>query len=164
MAARDGFSNFKFFQALAPTEAGIEALTNGADVDTRGYDTVVLIANVGKASGINSTSHWCIKMQHADASAGGASNWADCTSADLILLASMDTASTTSGCWASIYSADLALSTTYIVGYRGTKRYVRCVVYSEGSLHTGTTLPSTIFLGVTAVLGLPANWPVNTGS
>jgi len=44
------------------------------------------------------------------------------------------------------------------VGYRGTKRFVRVVI--TGATWTGH---GSECIGALAVLGYPANWPVNNG-
>ncbi len=156
---RDDYSNFKFFQCLQPAELVAADLT-GETIDTQGYESLTVIVNVGNISDITSTSYIGFVLQHTDASALGAgpSDFAVCASADLIGLAS--TQAVTSGIWRTIgaeatggISAGLG-SQTYQIGYRGTKRYVRLYVDANNTLDSAQ-------VGGIAILGYPANWPVN---
>ena len=98
-----------------------------------------------------------------DASALGAgpSDYANVSATDLIGLPD-GTTSLTSGVWKTIgaeASGTLSAlgSRTFAIGYRGTKRYVRLyvdMISTPGSLSDG--------IGAIAVMGCPANWPVNS--
>ena len=150
MSLRDHYSGFKFFQAIEPQST--DTAITGVDIDTQGYETLTLIANVGNVSGTTSASHWVFLLAHASAStAGGAGTYSYCASIDMIRTVST---AVTNGNWASTWSADGG-SQTYMVGYRGSRRYVRVIMSNYG------TTPSLIVFGVVALLGDPANWPVN---
>jgi hypothetical protein len=158
MSIRDGFSNFKFFQAFAPVELSDDDIT-GVDVDTQGYETCTFLVNVGRLSTITSVSYVYFRMQHADAStAGGAGTYAYVSADDVI---GMSVTSLTSGIWKKIVTATAtalsqAGSTIYPIGYRGTKRYVRIVIDCFS-----TPGDASDPIGGVAILGLPADWPVN---
>lgn len=156
---RDGYSNFKFFACIAPQELVAADLT-GITVDTQGYESLVFVVNVGNISDITSTSYIGFVLEHTDASALGAgpSGFAVCASADFIGLDS--TQAVTSGIWRTIgaeatagISAGLG-SQTYQIGYRGYKRYVRILIDANDTLDSAQ-------VGAIAILGYPANWPVN---
>ena len=156
---RDDYSNFSFFQCLEPQELVAADLT-GETIDTQDYESLTIIVNVGRISDINSTSYIGFVLQHTDASALGAgpSDFAVVASADLIGLAS--TQAVTSGIWRTIgaeATGDISAligSQTFQIGYRGYKRYVRLYVDANN------TLDSAEVSGI-AMLGYPANWPVN---
>ena len=158
---RDGYSNFKFFQALEPQELIATNLT-GVDVDTQGYESLAMVVNVGNLSIITSVSYIQLVLQHTDASALGLgpSDYALVSATDLIGLPSTVTA-LTSGVWKTIgaeASGTLSAlgSQTFAIGYRGTKRYVRIYVDAVDTVNAVSDA-----VGAMAVLGLPANWPVN---
>lgn len=158
---RDGYSNFKFFQALEPQELIATDLT-GVDVDTQGYESLAMVVNVGNLSIITSVSYIQLVLQHTDASALGLgpSDYALVSATDLIGLPSTVTA-LTSGVWKTIgaeASGTLSAlgSQTFAIGYRGTKRYVRIYVDAVDTVNAVSDA-----VGAMAVLGLPANWPVN---
>jgi hypothetical protein len=146
---RDGFSNFQFDDALQPNVH--DATINGQDIDLQGFNMATLIYNVGEVSLPSDASYYAIRMQHTDASALGAgpSTYANVASIDIITSVS---GAITSGI-INTFSASTAGSQAYKVGYKGGKRYIRAVLEKVGT-------PSVIHVGVVAVLGEPANWPV----
>ena len=152
-AIRDCYSNFKFFQAVPPQI--VDANVTGVTVDTQGYDAVAFVAALGALSSITSASYWAMRLQHTDASALGlgASDFADCSALDM--LGSSITG--TSGIWLSIYSDTGFESAVFAVGYRGTKRYVRCMIEEKGNL-------STAAMSVDAHLCCASDWPVNANN
>lgn len=124
LGMRDGYSDFAVFQAVLPT-AALDATTNGADRDTRGYKQWTCVVNVGRLSLISDASHWQLRLQHTDASALGLgpSTYADCGSLDMV----GPSGAITSGVFKSLYLSTMG-STAYVVGYRGDKRYFRVVI------------------------------------
>ena len=156
---RDDYSNFKYFQCIMPQELVATDLT-GAAIDTQGFESLTIVVNVGNISDITSTSYIGFILEHTDASALGAgpSGYAVCASADFIGLVS--TQAVTSGIWRTIgaeatggISAGLG-SQTFQIGYRGNKRYVRLIIDANDTLDSAQ-------VGAIAILGYPANWPVN---
>jgi len=159
---RDGYSNFKFFQALVPQEIVAADLT-GVAVDGQGFESLTMVVNVGRLSIISDVSYIKLILQHTDASALGAgpSDYALVSATDLIGLPDGTTA-LTSGVWKTIGATNVGVvastlgSMTFAIGYRGTKRYVRLYVDC-----VGTVALASDAVGAIAVLGYPANWPVN---
>lgn len=162
MALRDNYSNFKYFQAISPRvkdDANGGTIT-GVTVDTRGYEAVTFVVNVGDIeNALASASCLQFMLEHASNSSGnlGASDFAKVASGSEILHSVVSVSTTlTSGVWQSdINASDAAGSNVYIVGYRGNKRYVR--LFISGIADSGCS----VNIGAIAVLGYPANWPVN---
>lgn len=158
MALRDGYSNFKFYQALPPDDYFSTGETSGPDVNTQGYETVTFLLNAGQVS-VSTGSYWVIRMQHASASISvGAGTYSDVSEQHVIGSGISLYTTITSGKVFSICisagSVALWESQTFAVGYRGKRQYVRLVIESQ------QPAGSTCF-GAIAVLGLPANWAVN---
>jgi len=187
---RDGFSNFKFFEALAPQSYSTGSVT-GATVDKQGYETLAFVVHAGEISGIASTAAaagpasaaW-IRMQHGTSNAAGTVVWANCeesmiqvdlrlsgattntagfTSASMGILnvsnAGSGLAAGTFFCLGGV-SADKQSyweSKAYVAGYVGQERWVRLVM----SVSDGGDM-SALGVAAIAILGLEADWPVNT--
>jgi len=162
MAVRDTYSNFKYYQAIAPVnrDANGDAL-NGVDIDTRGYEGVTLVVTTGVVESMTTStaSYYCFMLQHTNASAlgNGPSDYAYVANCKHIIHSVHSTGATdlTSGIWEPTVNGDDHGSMAYTIGYIGPKRYVRVVL-------SGTEDAASINIGAIAVLGYPANWPVNT--
>lgn len=185
---RDGFSNFKFFEALAPQSYSTGSVT-GATVDKQGYETLAFVVHAGEISGVASaaqsvTSCAWIRMQHGTSNAAGTVVWANCEASmiqvDLRLSgATSNTAGLTSTsmgilnvsnagsgldagtffCLGGVSADNQSFweSKAYVAGYVGQERWVRLVmsVSANGEM-------SALGVAAIAVLGLEADWPVNT--
>lgn len=158
---RDHRSNFGFFQALMPQELIATDLT-GLTIDTQGYESLTFMVNIGNLSIITSTSYIGLILQHTDASALGAgpSDFALVSATDLIGLDSTET-SLTSGIWKTIGAEASGVlsalgSRVFTIGYRGYKRYAQLYVDANDTVNNVSDAISSI-----AMLGYPANWPVN---
>lgn len=86
---RDGFSNFRFFEAIAPQSYSGAALT-GATVDKRGYETLTFIVHMGEISGIASAlvsvySCGWVRMQHGTSNAAGTVVWSNCSAEQILV-------------------------------------------------------------------------------
>ncbi len=189
---RDGFSNFKFFEALAPQSYSTGSVT-GATVDKQGYETLTFIVHAGEISGEASaqnsvTSCGFMRMQHGTSNDAGTVTWSNVSATDIIVDLRLSTivtgnASNTSG----LASASMGVlnasnagsgldngtffclggvsadndswweSRAYAAGYIGDHRWVRIVmsVSAAGDM-------SAVGVAAIAVLGLEADWPVNT--
>jgi hypothetical protein len=155
---RDGYSNFKFFQALEPQDyaAGGAAL-DGVSVDIRGYDTATIVVNVGDNTGggaFSDTERFQLKLEHYNSAAGA---WSECYPSQMIhSVVGMAGAYSTlnSGIFQSITSA--TQSQAFAVGYKGPHRTIRVAISEVGGD------ASTMSFGAIAVLGLPGDWPVST--
>jgi hypothetical protein len=91
---RDGYSNFRFFEALAPQSFSGTAVT-GATVDRRGlnagenYETVTFIVHAGEISGVASAAQsvqscgW-MRMQHGTSNAAGTVVWSNCSAEHIL--------------------------------------------------------------------------------
>lgn len=151
---RDGYSNFKFLQALAPQDCAAGAKTTGTAIDTRGYDTVTFVINVGDYTGggaFSDNEWWQLMLEHYNSAAGA---WSECYPSQMIhsvigmagAYSGLD-----SGIFMSVTSANVGYC--YAVGYKGPHRSVRIALSEE-------TAPSTMSFAAIAILGLPGDWPV----
>jgi len=186
---RDGFSSFKFFEVIAPQSFTGDAALTGATVDKQGYETLTFIYGAGEISGEASAQQsgdscgW-LRMQHGTSNAAGTVVWANCDAGDILtdLRREGDTITTegmTSASYAglavsnagsgidngtffaiggmSIENQSVWESKTFAAGYIGINRWVRVVasVSDAGDM-------SCVAIHVNAILGLEADWPVNT--
>lgn len=159
---RDLYSEFKFFQALVPQDVVAGAATNGLTVDTRGYEGVTFVVNLGALTGgggFSADNRWQLKLEHGLASDAGVSVWSEVYPSQMLhSVIGMAGAYSTlnSGIFQSIASTtDISAGTgkTFVVGYKGPRRYVRIALSEVGA-------PSTISAAAIALLGYAADWPV----
>jgi hypothetical protein len=91
---RDGYSDFRFFEAIAPQSFSGTAIT-GATVDRRGYnagenyETVTFVVHAGEISGIASAlvsvqSCGWVRMQHGTSNAAGTVVWSNCSAEHIL--------------------------------------------------------------------------------
>ena len=152
---RDGYSNFKFFQALAPFITTDPPAHAGVTVDIKGFDTATIIVNVGdlaSAGAMAADDFFQLKLEHYNSDAGA---WSEVYPSQMIhsVIGMAGPYSTlNSGIFQSIASSTDG-STTYYVGYKGPHRDIRVYVSGENT-------PSTMYIGAIAKLGLPGDWPV----
>ncbi len=168
MALRDGYSGFGYFDALTPIHNWANADATGPTIDTVGYETVTFALCTGDVS-VSLNFGYRLRMQHASASAAGNDGvWSFVSNGDILgsefsLYTAFGLNSGTVFSMAAVIdhlsSPDFE-SAVFMVGYRGKRRYVR-MVHSALAGWSGAGANSCTF-GVTAILGLPANWPVNT--
>lgn len=129
MAKREMVYDVKAVNVIHP--ALVKADATGVAVDTQGFDSVTLIASVGKMDAASaSTDKIDIQVKESDDKV----TWADVDSEDLL------------GEAIALDNADKE-EAAYKLGYRGNKRYVNVVAKVTGTLATGTQL------GVIAMLG-----------
>jgi len=194
---RDGYSNFRFFEAIAPQAYSGAAALTGATVDKQGYETLTFVIQTGEGSAeasaqVSVNSCGWVRMQHGTSNAAGTVVWSNCSAEQILVdirlhdgdtvLGSAD-GSTTNG-WGSASFGILCVSNAgsglaagtvfclggvsadhqsyweskaYPVGYIGDHRWVRLVVSVSNAGDT-----STVALTALAILGLEANWPINT--
>ena len=92
---RDGYSNFRFFEALAPQSYSVGSVT-GATVDRRGfnagenYETVAFVVCAGEISGVASAlvsvdSCGWVRMQHGTSNAAGTVVWSNCSAEHILV-------------------------------------------------------------------------------
>lgn len=199
---RDGYSNFRFFEAIAPQSFSGTAIT-GATVDRRGlnggqnYETVTFTVHAGEISGIASAlvsvqSCGWVRMQHGTSNAAGTVVWSNCSAEQILTdirrhgddtVLGSATGSTTEGLGSNSYgllcvsnagsgldngtffclggvSADNQSwweSKVIAAGYIGDHRWVRLVVSASAAGET-----SAVGIAAQAMLGKPADWPVNS--
>jgi hypothetical protein len=152
---RDGYSNFKFFQCFEPQDLIEGARRTGVAIDIKGYETATILVNIGDntGGGAFTAQWWQALLEHYNSTAGA---WSECYPSQMIGC-SVGEAGTFSvlysGMWFSFGSADQ--SAVIAVGYKGPHRTIR-VAFSD------VNAASTMSIGAVAVLGLPANWPINT--
>ncbi len=128
MAMRDLARNLAVRESIRPAVHSAATVT-GETVDTRGFESAMVAITVGA---IASSGNVTPKLQH---SANG-TDWDDVGAADLL----------------GAFPAALVANTTYKVGYRGGRRYVRVF----GTLNSGTSVAYSAMV----ILGDAAQRPV----
>lgn len=126
---RDLYSNIGAVLALTP--AVKTAAGEGPAIDTKGFGSVAFLVNTGAIAG---AGDFGVKLQESDTTTSG--DFAD-AAADVV-----DTNA----------PATLAATSSYKLGYRGFKRYVRLALTMAG----GTSIAA----GAVAVLGQAQSRPV----
>jgi len=145
MTSRDNYSGQRVTQLLDPV--AVTADVNSASVDTRGFDSLLLVVAVGESGDTLDASN-DINLEVEDSPDDSA--WTDCVDADL--MAAVTGANT--GTFAHIDAATED-DAVYFTGYRGTQRYVRVVVNVTGTHTNGTPI------GIVAIQGHAHVRPVN---
>jgi hypothetical protein len=120
MVTRDLVSNVAVRESVRPAA---NTNTTGETVDLRGFRSAAALITVGA---ISASGNITPRLEH---SVDGSTNWETVAAADLI----------------GAFPAALVANTTYKVGYRGPRRYVRLA----GTLNSGTnvTWAGVIVLG-----------------
>lgn len=167
MNIRETFSYFNMTQQLKAVGPGNTATQIGADVDRQGYDSLTFHIHVQQLSAVTSgagggnsqTSCWFIRVQHQDGSAAGidaSTAYADVGSIDVIRpwSGAMVSGATAAGIALWIINSTMS-ETVQRIGYRGNKRFVRCLL-SFVNMTTGASNVIT----ATSMLGHAENWPV----
>lgn len=153
----DGYSGFRFFQALAPQDIIAGGATTGATVDTQGYDTATIVVNVGAPTGgaLSADNRFQLMLEHYNSA--GVSAWSECYPSQMIhsvVGQAGPYSALNSGIFESIASITSYANQTYAVGYKGPHRFIRLRISEVGA-------PSTHSMGAIAILGKEANWPIN---
>lgn len=144
---RDIFSELKVTQLLTPAVRTADA--NSSSVDTRDHDSLMLQAQVGNSGDTLSGS---VKLELELEESDDNSVFTDVADADMI---GGITGATNPGTFALI-DAPAEDTRDFIVGYRGSKRYVRVVANFTGTHTNG------IPIGASAIQGHSHRSPVNT--
>jgi len=173
---RDDYSNFKFFEMMGcgiynDGLTGAAGSLSGTAMDTRGYETVTFICNIGSALNVNPLSNQHITLMHA--SVDDSVSYVFVSSSDLFgsditfnseyrvsfggsmrlgLTGASGVIFDTSVATASIADAN----STWCFGYKGRERYVKFMMDSVGGQGTGSMV-----LCIMGMMGRAANWPVN---
>lgn len=177
---RDGYSNFRFFTVLEPDDKRDALSYTGVTVDKQGYETVTFLIHVGhftNSAWISTTSAYHIRMQHAISNAAGVLVWSNCVASQMLFDITMSgiiskamnhgidyLTSTGSGpnegvfCHFGVSNNMISVleSMVFAGGYIGTRRWTRVVMS-----HSTVGKWFGVYLGIIAVLGLEANWPIN---
>lgn len=134
---RETVTSKKVVQLLAP--AAVTATGTSAYIDLQGFDAVDIIVPHGATTADAGSHNLLLELQEKDSAPQTAAGYTDVAAADLV------------GEFALLENAVAA--GVQVVGYRGTKRYLR-VLMTETGTH------STV-LGVLAVLTLADRDPAN---
>lgn len=138
---RDAHNNISVVQALETIVVNNDTEGTGAVIDTKGYEAVELVVDVGQSGDTLSGSlKLDLIIQHGDLANGS----------DMAAVAQSDVV----GSWATgaifaTVDADGEDGAIYRVGYVGTKRYVRLFIDTTGTHTNGTPV------GAVAILGRP---------
>lgn len=147
MATRDLHSSIKVVQHVA-AQAITATNTPSSGVDLRGFDAAEFLISVGTITNIANSPQpsWTFKLQESDSESTG---FADVTDSNDVLVGSAASPVTTPDSSTGVFLTIDAASedaTTYRIGYRGSKRYVRVVA-------TAANTPGSTPYSVVAVLG-----------
>ena len=164
---RDLYSNLAFYNAFIPGPSAVAAgATEGNTIDMRGFNAAAMAIALtsfcsGGANGAGDYIIFC--LQHGTASAAGVDQWSLVPESQLIhsVMGGYDSTAET-GLIMSITSASEITGSTQAsivlrVGYKGdgTHRYLRLHYSNVGNA-------SGCYVGAICVLGLPADWPINS--
>lgn len=150
---RDVYSNFKFFQALETQNYAPAAVLSGAQIDLQGYEAATIVFTIGD-NACSTLTYIDLILQHGLLeSDAGASAWSYVPASQMIHSVYNRNSTTSTGL---VKRIDLSTygSNVYIVGYKGKARYLRVQVSANVDTESG-------LVGAVAILGYPANWPVN---
>ena len=179
---RELMGGFKFFECYGLKEGHGTGLGGVTGVDLKGFETCTFAVHFysvsGTATGLSLVSRIFCRIQHAYGSvstgicSGPDSTWSNCSGTD-ILTNNTSVASASAwpfmsksmsgddGIWLSIYISGTSLASAwsriYTVAYIGNRRFVRILVSASAADDV-----SAIIVGGMAMLGYPANWPVNS--
>jgi hypothetical protein len=142
---RDLYNKTKVLAALEPAVATGDI--NGDSIDTRGYESCVLVAQLGQTGDTLSGS---VKVEFEVEESDDASSWTDVADADLLNYVD----GTNDGCFA-VVDSNSEDDAVFVTGYRGYKRYVRIVANLTGTHTNGIELAGV------AILGHPHGAPTN---
>ena len=122
--------------AVSLVSAVRTAAANGTGVDLQGYESAVLIADVGAEGDTLSTStYFEISLEHSDDN----SSWSDVEQADIV-----DGTISSGGIWLKLDGTAGGNPDTageiYRVGYVGGKRYIRGVLAKTNTHSNGTPI------------------------
>ncbi len=147
-ALRDLYSGLNVVQMSAPVIRTADV--NSASIDTRGYDSLMLVGLVG-ISGDTLSGSVMVELEVEESDDD--STWTDVADADLMNYVS----GTNTGTFAVI-DDPAEDDARYITGYRGSKRYVRVVGNLTGTHTNG------IELAVLGIQGHAHQMPVNANT
>ena len=144
MVTRDLYSNLGVEVAIESET--LSADKNGETIDTQDYSSLMFAVNVGESGDtLSSSVHIQLEVEESDDD----STWTDVDDDDLTNVVD----GTNDGTFAKIVlNGD---QDVYLVGYKGSKRYVRIVANLTGSHTNGTPI------GAVALLGHAHLLPVN---
>lgn len=182
---RDGFSNFKFYDAIGPRSTLGLQITGGT-LDRQGYETVTFVATINadvsgvtSASTITYFSNYFLRMQHGESNAAGNVVWSNCQASNMLIDmtygGTLSGLSVTSYGWLQTTSCGSGIdegiclhfgvgqsnwsaieSQGLPAGYVGTRRWVRVILSASAAADV-----SAVGINVLCIMGLPGQWPVN---
>jgi hypothetical protein len=183
---RDGYSNFKFFDVIAPDTTNGAQAVSGVPVDKQGYETITFLFAIktdvsGTVSGAYPSvySGYFLRMTHGNSNAAGVVVYSNCQAShmliDVTMSGQMSGVSDTSMGWMQGNSNGSGVSEgiffhfgisqsfiSYIeskvwaAGYIGDRRWIRVHLSCSAAADV-----STIGFACFAIGGLEANWPIN---
>lgn len=132
------YYNLKVVQALDPILA--QTTRTSDTVDRLGYEDVFVVFNIGFClDALSGSRTWTPKLQESD----DGSSFTDVADAD-----------TDNGAASYLIASSASDERSYLISYKGTKRYVRMVVTHTGTHTNGSPM------GITVLLGNPTDAPV----
>jgi hypothetical protein len=141
MAALRELKNSLGVTSLLLPAANLTADTNSSSVDTRGFDSTMVVAHVGNSADVLSGSVFIeLELEESDDD----SVWNDCADIDVLDVSSETTTNT--GTFALI-DAPAEDSRPFKAAYIGNKRYVRLVVNVTGTHTSGTPISAVAVQG-----------------
>lgn len=168
MSLRDTYSNFGYFTAFAPQIlSDAQGSVDGTTIDLRGYGAATIVFGVlsyASAGAQGAADITAGLLYHGLASAAGVSAWSLVPGSLLIhsVYGGYDSTAETGIFFSLMSKTDLTTASATgsaflaIVGYKGDNkhRYLRVTIRNSDAA-------SAAWGGGFAILGEPANWPVN---
>lgn len=137
MTTREHLADLIPIESIVP--AVVTADTNGTGVDLRGFDSAMVVVNVGQSG---DTLSGAVKIELELEESDDDSTYTDVADSDL----GVYVAGTNDGCFGVIDDAaeDAAV---YFTTYRGSKRYIRPVINVTGTHSNGTPIGAEVIKG-----------------
>ena len=164
---RDLFSNLQFYNAFPIGQTAVAAgATEGNTIDLRGYNAAAMaIAFTSYCSGgaNGGGDYFILCLQHGTASAAGVDQWSLVPNSRLIhsVVGGYDSTAETGCFWSQMSASEVTGSTqasiVLRVGYKTdtNHRYLRLHYSNIGDA-------SGCHVAAICILGLPADWPINS--
>lgn len=149
---RDLLSNIKIGSALDAVAA--DADTNGLDIELAGYDSAVIIVNVGiEGVTLDSSNYIELVLQHAPDNAGSAGTYVDVADVKNVITGSGGETIGADGTWATLDAVADAPG-TYSIGYNklladtaSIPGWIRIQLEFTGTHGTATPIAANYVLG-----------------
>lgn len=145
---KDLYNNIKVVPVVSPISRA-NGNSDTVEVDLAGFNSAVIVWEMGAASGLSDSDKWHITMTHADDNgSGSAGSYANVAAKDIL------GATPASGVVLTADDDTEWANSIHTIGYVGGKRFIKLVLAETG---TGPT----IVQGICVIKGNPLDAPTN---